>query len=406
MTSDRYVVLALGTPRAGWLRELTRWAASASVPIELVRCLSLEDVRARLRSGRAWSAVLLDGSVPGLDVDLLAASTVPVLVVDDARRGRDWPAMGAVALDPATLTRQVLLDALEANAVPVGASWTVDEPVLDLRERGAPMVVLLGQGSPGVTTTAAAAAEGLARHHDVVLADLALRAEQAVLHDVRDVAPGVQELVEAHRGGRPTREQVRALTFDDPGRAHHLLLGLRHERYWSTLRPRAVAAAVDSLRRAFGLVVADVTADLDGSTSDLEERNALARTAVAAADLVLVVGRPTTKGIHALVRAIGDLLAAGVAVDRVLPVVTAAPRHPRHRSDLAAVVADLARTTNAPLFLPVRRVDEAWRDALPMPEPLPTLLASAVRHHLHRLGPATPADEEPVLVAPGSLGLA
>lgn len=406
MAGDRYVVLALATPRAGWLRDLTRWAASASVPIELARCLSIEDLRARLRSGRAWSAVLLDGSLPGIDLDLLGAGGAPVIVVDDGRRGRDWAAIGAVALDPATLTRQVLLEALEAHASPIGTSSTHEEPVIDLRDRRSPMVVLLGQGAPGVTTTAAAAAQGIGRRHDVVLADLALRADQAVLHDVRDVAPGVQELVEAHRSGRPTSEQVRALTFADPARRYHLLLGLRHERHWATLRPAAVAAAVESLRRAFGFVVADVSADLDGSTADLDERNVLTRTAVAAADLVLVVGRPTTKGIHALVRSLSDVRSAGAPVERILPVITAAPRHPRHRSELAAVVADLARTTNAPLFLPARRVDEAWRDATLMPDPLPTLLASGLRHHLARLGPAVPVEEEPVLVEPGALGLA
>lgn len=406
MAAERWVVLGLATPRATWFRDLTRWAASAAVPVELVRCVSIEDLRARVASGRLWSAVLLDAGVSGTDVDLVASAGAPVLVVDDGRTGRDWRALGAAAVLPHDLTREALLDALAAHAATVATPSSIDGVGFVIREAIAALVAVVGAGGAGATTAAAALAHGLAARSDVVLADLALRADQAVLHDVRDVAPGVQELVEAHRSHRPRPDQVRALTFRDDDRGYHVLLGLRHERYWSTLRPKAVEASVQSLRSSFGFVVADVTADLDGSTSDLEERNALARAAVRSADLVLAVGRPTTKGMHALVRVLADLAVAGVEGDRVVPVVTTAPRHPRQRAELAALLADLARTTNGPLFLPTRRVDDAWRDARPIPEPLPSLLAGAVGQHLDRLGRAEPVADEPELVTPGALGLA
>jgi len=399
MAADRYVVLGLATPRAAWFRDVMRWSASAALPVELVRCVSLEDLQARVASGRRWSAVLLDGGLTGIDLDVVAGASTPVLVVDDGRRPRDWTTIGAAAVLPSDLDRQALLDALAAHGLPVGGDTGTIGPAIDLRDRRAPLVAVLGPGGTGATTCAAALAQGLARRHDVVLADLALHAEQAVLHDVRDVAPGVQELVDAHRSGGGA--DARSLTFDVADRGYHLLLGLRQARHWSALRPRAVEAALASLRREFEVVVADVTADLDGTTADLEERNALARTAVGAADLLFVVGRPTTKGIHALVRVLTELDRS-----RAVPVLVGAPKHPRHRAELTAVLSELAHTSSAPVFLPGRPVDQAWRDATPMPAPLPELLAGAFEGTYGRLGPVGVAVEEPEPVRPGSLGVA
>lgn len=389
MAADRYVVLGLAAPRAEWFRDVTRWSVSAALPVELVRCVSVEDLRARLASGRRWSAVLVDG---GITVEL--DTDAPVLVVDDGRRAAR-PHDATVVLQ-APLERQALLDALAAHATSLGGTTpATDDVAVDLRDRRAPLAVVLGPGGTGTTTCAAAMAQGLAaRRHDVVLADLALHAEQAVLHDVRDVAPGIQELVE-HRG------DARSLTFEIADRGYCVLLGLRHARHWSTLRPRTVEAAIDSLRRAFGVVVADVTADLDATTADLEERNALARAAVSAADVVFAVGRPTTKGVHALVRVLTELDRS-----RTVPVLVGAPKHPRQRAELTSVLSDLAHTSSAPLFLPARPVDQAWRDATAMPTPLPDLLAGAFEATYDRLGPALPVHDEPLLVRPGSMGVA
>ena len=77
----------------------------------------------------------------------------------------------------------------------------------------------------------------------VLLADLNLDADQAALHDARDVVPGVAELVDAHRGGQPSADEIRTLTFRVPSRSYHLLLGLRRHRDWTVLRPRAFEAA-------------------------------------------------------------------------------------------------------------------------------------------------------------------
>ena len=99
-----------------------------------------------------------------------------------------------------------------------------------------------GTGGTGRSTVAAAVAQGLAsdpRNLDLVcLADLALHAEQAMLHGAADVVPGLLELVEAHRSGAPSIDEVRSLTWHVAERDYHLLLGLRRHRDWT-----AVAAA-------------------------------------------------------------------------------------------------------------------------------------------------------------------
>jgi septum formation inhibitor-activating ATPase MinD len=424
MSADRYVLLGLARPRAEWFSEVARWATSAAIPAEFLKCVSAEEVRARLGAARPYSAVLLDGSLPGVDRDLLQTARDAgciVVIVDDGRSGRDWGALGAAIVLLPSMTREVLLDALASHATMVGRGGVavVDDVVggsdVDL-PLGA-VAAVCGPGGTGASTVAAALAQGLGatrRYGRVLLADLALHAEQAMLHDVRDIVPGIQEVVEGHRARRPGEDELLSLTFEVVARDYHLLLGLRRARYWSTLRRRSFEVAFESLRRHFGVTVCDITADFegedDGGSADVEERNQLARTAVLAADVVFVVGRPGAKGVHALVRVLGDLAAAGVPAGRVVPVINLAPRHPRARAEISAALADLAAPamaggTGSPLFLPARRVEEAVRDVVALPAPLPTALASAFEATRHRLGPTFGSRRaEPQLVTPGSIG--
>jgi hypothetical protein len=252
---------------------------------------------------------------------------------------------------------------------------------------------------------------------DVVLADLARHAHQALLHDAQDVVPGLQELVEAHRSGRPTIEQLRRLTFDVPNRGYRLLLGLRRSRDWVTIRSRAFEAALDGLRRSARIVVADTDADLEGEAEtgsfDIEDRNLLARTTLGQADLVMVVATPSTSGIHGLVAGLEDLRAHGVSGARTLVVVNRAPRPTRARAELTRAVAVLTGAADGPephlgpVYVAERRnVDHLHRDLSRFPGAMVSPAADAVRAVLDRL-PArdrTAGQVEPVAVVPGSLG--
>lgn len=90
---ERYVVLGLAPARAAWFRSVGSWANSGALAAEFVKCLSAEEVGARLASGRPYSALVADGCLPSLDRDLVAraaAAGCAVLVVDDRRVDRDW----------------------------------------------------------------------------------------------------------------------------------------------------------------------------------------------------------------------------------------------------------------------------------------------------------------------------
>ena len=437
MVAERFVVLGVAHARAGWFGDVARWATAAVLPIDFVKAVSAEEVRARLRSGRPFSALLVGAGTAGLDRDLIALASVhgcAVVVVDDGRGGRRLDDLGVAATVSLPLDREGLLDALRTAARPIQRR---DERALAASPPAAGgwrgrMVAVTGSGGVGRSTVAMALATGLAADPRdralVVLADLALNAQQAVLHDAGDVVPGVLELVEGHRSGPLGSDEVRRLTFDVPDRGYDLLLGLRRHRDWVALRRWAVAAALDGLRRAYRVVVADVDADVEGEVEsgspDIEERNLFARTALPDADLVLVVGTAGVGGTHAQLRVIRDLVAHGVEPGRLLPVVNRAPRGPRARAELTAALARLLSTEVAdgglaanPLFLSERRrLDDLVRDGAPPPPPLVTPVTGAVRALLHRLparstvaegtgddGPgAGPAG--PVPVTPGSLG--
>jgi hypothetical protein len=423
MAAERFVVLGLAPARSGWFRSVGLWANSGALPAEFVRCISAEEVRARLGSGRAFSALVADAGLPALDRDLVAAARAAgcaVLVVDDGRATRDWLELGAARVLPPSFGRDELVGALTSCAHRVRRG---DLDTTALLTRPAPaawrgsVAAVTGPGGTGVSTATIALAQSLAddvRHGGMVLlADLRLRAEQAVLHDAGDVLPCVQELVEAHRSGRPTAEEVRSLAFSVPDRRYHLLLGIRRARHWPAIRPQAFEAAFDALRRAWSVVVCDIDPDLEGEDSagsiDVEERNVMARTAAGQADVVFAVGLPGLKGVHSLVRVLEELVTAGTDPARIVPVVNRAPRSARARAGLAGALAELTAAFAGgqlmnTVHIPERHDVEAdLHDGARLPPALGAPLAGAFRALLDRPRPA-PAAATPEPVRPGSLG--
>ena len=214
--SERFVILGLGQARSSWFTDLARMANSGGLPLELVKCVSHEEARVRLASGRAFSALLVDGGLPGVDRDLIDAARragVEVLVVDDPRVSRDWDALGATDVLPPSFAVADLLASLSAltQAIPRSVAGTV-LPASTPKLWSGGLIAVTGAGGTGVSTIAAALAQGLAarqgRPGAVLLADLALDADQGVLHHAPDVVPGLPELVEAHRAGSLTASEV------------------------------------------------------------------------------------------------------------------------------------------------------------------------------------------------------
>ncbi|GIU83733.1 MAG: hypothetical protein KatS3mg008_0508 [Acidimicrobiales bacterium] len=88
---ERFVLLTLASPRSTWATNLTRWATEGRIEVEVVRCVTVPELGARLSSGRRWSAVLL-GEL--LRADAVAAAElaerhgVPSILVTSGRSPR------------------------------------------------------------------------------------------------------------------------------------------------------------------------------------------------------------------------------------------------------------------------------------------------------------------------------
>jgi hypothetical protein len=440
MTGERYVLLGLAQARAPWFADLSRWSTSGALPAEFVKALSVEEVTARLRSGRPFSALIVDASVGGCDRDLIETATAQgcaVVVIDREPSRRRWADLGAAALLPADFGREALADALRTVAQPVARADDLADGVPPLGFSGPAtpspwrgrLVAVTGAGGTGRSTLAMALAVGLGAdprdRGSVLLADLALNAHQGLLHDCGDVVPGLSELVDAYRRTALPVAEVRRLCFAGGSRGYDLLLGLRRQRDWTALRPHAVAAALDGLRSAYRIVVADVDADVEGEAEsgsiDIEERNQLARASIASADLVAAVGVSGIAGLYSHIRLLGDLARLGVPPDRVLAIVNRAPRSPRRRAEISTALSRLLGemlpgTTLAanPIFVPERRrIEDFIADGGPLPSALVEPITGAVRAMLERVGTPHPLAgahipnhgiEPPVAVAPGSLG--
>jgi len=425
VTRQRWVVLGLAHPRADWFSELARWATSAAVPIDFVKCMSANEVSVRLSAGRAYSALLVGDRVSGLDRDLVdsaSAAGTAVIVVDPVA-DRDWGDLGVAGVLHTPFGRDELISALEQHCTPVTTATAppvLGTPPAEGSWRGR-LVVVTGSGGVGKSVTAMALAQSLAsgagNRGMVLLADLALDAEQAMLHDARDVVPGVQELVEAHRTGRMTVERTRSMVFDTGDRGYHLLLGLRRHRDWTALRRRSFEASIDTLLRSYRLVVADVTGDFEGDSetgsTDIADRNLMSRAVIERADVVLAVGTHGMKGIHSLSRTIRDLLAHHVEPRRLVPVINRGPRNPAKRADgvlaLAALLGSVgeADELSGPLFVPERRdLETALRDGVRLAPSMGNALVHEVERRLDdQPSRAHPRfDIEPEPIAPGSLG--
>ncbi len=431
---ERFVVLGVAPARREWFRRVGKWANEAALPVEFVKCISVDEVQSRLESGRPFSALLIDSSANGLDRDILELASslgCSPIIVDHGLVDRDWQELGAKAVISDRFDIGDLRSALNDHANSIrkassaaGADLFEHESDAQTVAR-AKVVAVTGAGGMGTSTLAMALSQGLAAEgtkRPLALVDMALRSSQAMLHDTRDVVPGLLEFVDSHRLGIPDPSEVTGSIHVFPERGYHLLLGLRNERDWVSISSRSLSAGWSTLLSRYQTIVCDITGDFDGAietgSDDIEDRNRLSRMAANQADLVLVVGVPGAWGIHHLVRTVLALSEIGVPCKRILPVLNHAPRQARARAGMGAAIADLTQTRIAdaadlasPIFVQTRRGLEATlRDGDPLPNSMTSQLASAVDSLLgsDRLvelesAPQAPVPE-PVAVVPGSLG--
>ena len=349
-------------------------------------------------SSRPWAAFVVDGLHPAVDRDLLALaakSGSPAVVVAGDAPAVDWLGLGAGAVLESDFGPD---DLARAISVPASAHTSSSGT--------APVVTVMGPGGTGASTIAIALAQGLAQHwSEVLLADFARHAEQHVLHDLRRDGPSVGDLVEAHRVAAPDAATLRHVPEEIPSRGYRVLGGLRRALGWSSLRPRAVEATLNGLRTSFDAVICDVDADLEGEAEsgsfDIEERNILGRSAVAASSAVVVVGGPGVKGTHSVLRVLGEIWAHGVSPRRTIVVVNRGDELALQK--LSEALRRLAGEGRTLLFVPEAAVDEALLRSGPLPESVVAPVTDAVLPLLD--ASVDPGTTGPVRVVPGSLGL-
>jgi hypothetical protein len=164
---------------------------------------------------------------------------------------------------------------------------------------------------------------------------------------------------------------------------------------WTALSNRGIAAGVDGLRAAYRWVVADVTAEFDGEhetgSIDLEERNALARTAALDASCVVVVGDATLRGLRALPRTCAGLVELGVSRDRILPIVNRFTGSRRRRSEIHQALAglglaDVSAPTTTLVIADRREIETCHANVDPLPPRLVDTITSAAEAIVERVG--------------------
>ncbi len=391
LPTRRHVLLVLDGDASDLVMALRRRYRTADV----LPCRSVDEALVRLGSGRRYSAVLARAGNPEVDTNLTAAAnraSTPMIVVGERQ---DLGRVVSAATGPVRLIDR-----------PPGAPWS-GHP--DAGRRGW-LVAVCGTAGAGTSTVAAGLAAGLAScggvGADVLLADLALRADQAVLHGLGRPAVSLLDLIRAFRQRREpmTGPQLRAHTVH-VGRgagSYRLLPGLRRPNHWTAVGPAAFDPALSTLCSCFDLVVADMTAELEGDalvgSPDVEERNHMARRVVTWADMVIVVGRPRPCGRRRLADTVHDVLDLGVDPAAIQPVVNRCVRRLEEDERLPGLPAPV-------ITLPDRRLDD-----LDAAGPVPARLAEPVRavvvRHILRQPSARAAAHAaaPARVARGSLG--
>ncbi len=415
MNTDRFIILGVAHARSPWFATVAAWAAGGAAPLEFSKCLGVAEVEARLRAGQQVSAVLCDLGVSGVDRDLVALAKrhdAVVIAVGPPAGAVSGAALGAHADLLPTFSTVELLSTLQRVATPVSERQAPSVSSIGAERPAAVfaghLVAVCARGGAGSSIVAMALAQALATERDsfgnVALVDWALSGDQGTYHDSPDVIPAVQELVEAHRMGTPTRAEGTALLRCVADRGYSLLLGLRQRHDWMALTPAAIEATCDSLRRWYRWTVADITAEFDDESTtgsfDIEERNGLARTAISHASMTLAVGSPTLKGLRDLVRLIDDLVRAGCDPLRILPVVNNAPRQRHLRSELTVALGTLGGTPSglSPIFIGTRRnLESIIRCADPLPRSFAADIAQATLALCAELGPIL-ESQDPVSV--------
>lgn len=408
--SGRHAIAALAHPRAQWPTSVARWATSGAVPVELLTCLSPDELTALFASGRRLSAVLLDGASSRVDQQLVAEirrSGAEPVGVQAVERSTDWDHLGISSVLHADFGRDDLVDLLDTTC-------RGDRPedrsargvLLSGADRRATVMAVCGSGGCGTSVVAMALAQALAggtresagvAHEDpaprVLLIDGARRAHHAVYHHTGDVIPGFADLIGRVRRGTTDASELREMTFGT-NRGYRLLLGATTLRDSASFDMGVVAEAIATAARHNDVVVLDHDGDLpEGHISG-------ALSAVAA--LWVIVTTPGIKGLHDAVRLTAEACGSGVPAKQVLVVCNRVRRRDPARVtfpvEFSRVVSGMGLDAAPVLVLPEVRIEAIHRDVELLPRSITRPLASRARRMIGIAGADPRPHDEHLLV--------
>jgi len=411
------ILSAVGGPAESLLVRAAEQSAGRAAVTR--RCADLTELRGAAEAGLGAVAVV-PGDLDGLDreaVDALRRASVRVVGLADA--DRPWRAerlhaLGVdLVLDPPRdeETAADLLDAvlavLDAGPAPAPHSEAADAPA----EPSGRMVAVWGPtGAPGRTTVAVnLAAELAAAGRSCVLADAdTYGGSVAQVVGLLDEAPG---LAAAARAAGQGVLDVRTLGRLAPVLTEGLrvLSGISRADRWPELPGPSLDVVWEVARALADWTVVDCGFCIEEDEvlsydTRAPRRNAATTSALAAADVVVVVGAADPVGVHRLVRALGDLgdLVPGTPRSVVVNRVRASVAGSRPEEAVRDALARYAGVSSATL-LPDDRgaLDAALLEARTLREASPS---SPVRKALtalaHELDAAVPV---PAHASPGNL---
>ncbi|MBC7291586.1 MAG: hypothetical protein H5T83_09690 [Actinotalea sp.] len=319
-------VAVVGSSVAGLDREAVRHLQSCGVHVVLV------DLGALPGEPEA-SALGADLVVPAVEVEHVVAR-LQALLADGERTGtgpgrpdRVAPAGAVAGPDPS------------AGTAPREAPGAGEEDGPGGEDRGAVVAVWGPTGAPGRTTLAATLAAELASRGpggDVLLVDAdTYGGSVGAVLGLLDEAPGLAAAVRAATGGHldvATLARLTPLVHD----GLRVLTGISRAARWPEISDAGLEVLWPACRRLAATTVVDTGFCLEEDEvlsydTRAPRRNAATLSALAAADVVVVVGAGDPLGIQRLVRGLGDLADGPaparrrVVVNRVRPG-TAGPR--------------------------------------------------------------------------------
>ncbi|GAB7193706.1 P-loop NTPase [Kineococcus sp. NUM-3379] len=334
------VPVLVAVPGGGEAALVSGWEACRRDVVVARRCADVAELLAAAGAGLGRAAVV-GADLPGLDAEavarLAADGLVVVALVPDGeealeRRTRQLgvPQVVPAATEPATVASLVVEAVLAERSARLGgpalsrpvAHTPVTHthgtppdpsPVVGDPASGRVVTVWGPAGSTGRTTIAVNVAAELAHAGErVLLVDAdTYGASVALVLGVLDEAPSLLAAVRAATDGRwdvPALERTAAQV--QPGL--RILTGAVTPRRWHEVRPAGLHRVLDVARAAVDWIVVDVASCAEQDEEGLYDvpvlrRNAATLTALAAADVVVVVGAGDPVGLQRMVTGWQDL---------------------------------------------------------------------------------------------------